>query len=163
MLSRSVRGISHMVESCWRVFVREFRLDPSWGDGQEGSDGQRAQRSAFNVTFHPYNNFVVSRERLQHHPLTSYLNALTRLVTFGACLYPPTATGSRAEDGPSYGKLHASAFEVLQDAIFGLQPVESAPYAFPASKFDCAPSSAPMRQHRHDQKISVMSGGVVAQ
>jgi len=46
------------------------------------------------------------------------------------------------EDGPKYDKIHASAFEVLQDIIFGLQPVlgiasNQMDVIIPSSKLQC--------------------------
>ena len=137
-LALGVRGISHMVEACWRNMLSDFRLKFSSADAARADRWQHS-RAALNVTFFPYMNLLVSRERLQSYPLTSYLSLFTRLVTFGSCLYPSTATGSDAEDGLMYDKLHASAFEVLQDAIFGqARPVEDGEaLVFPARAEQC--------------------------
>ena len=113
-LAHGARGVDELVLRCWQDVLADF-----------GRDAPNATNAS--IRFFPYMNLLASRARLRSYPLAAWRAVHGRLMR-GLCLREPERRGAtlhasrwskQAIDGPSFDKLHASAMEVLQDAIFG--------------------------------------------
>ena len=122
-LARGASGVGELVRRCWRDVLADF-----------GRADEEVTNTSTELRFYPYNNLVVSRERLHAYPEAAWRAVHGRLMHTSSCLREPrnsgvtrgaSGNGRPVADGGDFDKVHASALEVLQDALFGKWPVAS--------------------------------------